>query len=79
MLHLKPVAITFTRMDETDRYGCLLSLPLTTGLPVAYLCDGPRIPEDIQKARVDSLLNLITSGLNGSAAGDGRRPERSAA
>jgi flagellar biosynthesis protein FlhF len=79
MLHLKPAAITFTRMDETDRYGCLLSLPLRTSLPVAYLCDGPRIPEDIQEARVDNLLKLITSGLNGSAVGDGRRSERSAA
>jgi flagellar biosynthesis protein FlhF len=79
VLPLNPAAITFTRMDETDRYGCLLSLPLRTGLPVAYLCDGPRIPEDIQEARVDKLLKLITSGLNGSATGDGLRPERSAA
>lgn len=78
-LPLEPQALTFTKLDETDRYGSLLSLPLKTALPVAYLSGGPRIPEDIQEARIDGLLDLITQGFDGAAAGDGRRSERNAA
>jgi flagellar biosynthesis GTPase FlhF len=45
-------------------------------LPVAYLCDGPRIPEDIRRARIDDVLELVTRGF---AYGDGRPEERNVA
>lgn len=57
-------ALSFTKLDETDRFGCLLTLPLKTELPVAYLCDGPRIPEDLRPAGIAELVDRITAGFS---------------
>jgi flagellar biosynthesis protein FlhF len=45
-----------TRCDEAVRLGGVLSTLARSGLPVAYLSDGPRIPEDLQPARAEQLV-----------------------
>ena len=38
------------RVDEAAALGGVLSLAIGSGLPVAYLSDGQRVPEDLHRA-----------------------------
>jgi flagellar biosynthesis protein FlhF len=49
----------FTKLDETDSYGCLINQVLRFHLPVAYLTAGQRVPEDIEPASTERLLRLV--------------------
>jgi flagellar biosynthesis protein FlhF len=60
---LKPKAITFTKIDETDSYGCLFTTPLKAALPVAYLSDGQRVPQDLRSAGVDEIVDMVLDGM----------------
>jgi len=50
----------FTKLDETTSLGGALSVAIEQGLPVAYYCDGQRVPEDLHPARAH---NLVTRSL----------------
>jgi flagellar biosynthesis protein FlhF len=45
-----------TRLDEAVSLGGLLSSLARAQLPIAYCCEGPRIPEDIRPARAHQLI-----------------------
>lgn len=45
-----------TKLDETTSLGSALSTVIHHQLPVAYVCDGQRVPEDMDTARSDSLV-----------------------
>jgi flagellar biosynthesis protein FlhF len=45
-----------TRLDETVTLGGLLSSLASSQLPLAYCCEGVRIPEDIRPARAHQLI-----------------------
>ena len=45
-----------TRLDESVSLGGVLSSLVRTQLPVAYCCEGSRIPEDIRPARAHQLM-----------------------
>ncbi len=45
-----------TRCDEAVSLGGVLSTLVRSGLAVAYLSDGPRIPEDLRPARAPALV-----------------------
>ena len=47
-----------TKVDETTRLGAVLSVVHDQSLPVAYLGNGQRVPEDLQVARVDVLIRM---------------------
>ncbi len=47
-----------TKVDETTRLGAVLSVIHEQSLPVAYLGNGQRVPEDLQVARVDVLIRM---------------------
>lgn len=47
---LAPAAAVLTKLDEAGRLGGALSLLLTHDLPLAHLCDGQRVPEDLHAA-----------------------------
>jgi flagellar biosynthesis protein FlhF len=51
--------LIFTRMDETSRYGSLLSLAARTRLEVSFLAQGQRIPDDLEAATKEGLLKLL--------------------
>ncbi len=46
-----------TKMDETTSLGGTLSTVMENNLPVAYMSDGQRVPEDIHIARAHTLVN----------------------
>ena len=61
---LKPSALIFTKLDETDSYGCLLTSSLKLRLPIATVCDGQRVPEDMHPADREELLDLLLDGMD---------------
>ncbi|AXA26031.1 flagellar biosynthesis protein FlhF [Pseudomonas putida] len=50
-----------TKLDETGSLGEVLSLAISHELPVAYLTDGPRIPDDLQLPRKHQLVSRAVS------------------
>jgi flagellar biosynthesis protein FlhF len=55
----RPRKLIFTRMDETSRYGSLLSLAARTRLEVSFLAQGQRIPDDLEAATKEELVKLL--------------------
>jgi flagellar biosynthesis protein FlhF len=53
---LAPSTCVLTRLDEAASLGPALSMLLRSRLPVAWLCHGPRIPDDIERARPHQLV-----------------------
>lgn len=52
-----PAGAILTKLDETTSLGNALSIVVEHGLPVAYVSDGQRVPEDLHTARAHSLVN----------------------
>lgn len=49
-----------TKVDEAERLGGALSVSIRRMLPIAYYCDGQRVPEDLYPARADRLVLRAT-------------------
>ena len=47
---LKPAACILTKVDEAASLGAVLSAVVRQDLPIAYLCNGQRVPEDLHSA-----------------------------
>jgi flagellar biosynthesis protein FlhF len=47
---MAPVACVLTKIDEAASLGAALSTILRNRLPIAYLCNGQRVPEDMHAA-----------------------------
>jgi flagellar biosynthesis protein FlhF len=45
-----PEALIVTKLDEAAALGGVLSVAIRAGLPIAYLADGQRVPEDLHLA-----------------------------
>jgi len=54
-----PTGIVITKLDETDQVGGVMHAPLGSQLPLTYLCNGARVPEDIHDAAIDRVLDAI--------------------
>jgi flagellar biosynthesis protein FlhF len=51
--------LIFTKLDETDRCGSLISLPARSDLPLAYLTNGQQVPEDLLLAEPAMVASLV--------------------
>ncbi len=51
--------VIITKLDETPRCGALYNVLTQTGLPVSYLSSGQRVPEDLQVATPQTLVDLV--------------------
>jgi len=51
--------VVITKLDETDQLGGVLHAPLSAELPITYLCNGARVPEDIHDAVIERCLDAI--------------------
>jgi flagellar biosynthesis protein FlhF len=47
---VSPAACILTKLDEAASLGAVISTALRHQMPVAYLCDGQRVPEDLHTA-----------------------------
>ncbi len=54
-----PRKLIFTRLDETETYGPILSQSVKMRRPISFLSRGQRIPEDLERATEDAILDLV--------------------
>jgi len=52
-------SLIFTKLDESGEYGDLLNQLVQTKIPVSCFTNGPHVPEDIEIATLDKLVDLI--------------------
>lgn len=55
----QPKKLLFTRLDETDRYGALVSEAARRSLPISFLATGQLIPDDLEPAVKESIANKV--------------------
>lgn len=54
-----PTEVVITKLDETVEAGGVLHAALPSSIPIAYLCNGPRVPEDIREASVEAVVDAV--------------------
>ncbi len=52
----QPQGIVLTKVDETGRLGSALSVVVDHQLPMAWITDGQRVPEDLHRASAPNLV-----------------------
>jgi flagellar biosynthesis protein FlhF len=70
---VNPEALIITKLDEAATLGGILSLAIGSHLPLAYLSDGQRVPEDLHRAapkRFWLLKNALKLSASASSAPD---------
>ncbi len=62
--------LILTKLDEAVQLGGALTLMAETQLPLAWLSEGQRVPEDIERVDVDHLIDraMVMLDQNGQAA-----------
>ena len=53
-----------TKIDETTNLGGALSVVLQHKMPIAYVCDGQKVPEDLHQARAHNLVSRAVTIAN---------------
>jgi len=56
---LRPKSITITKSDETQRHDATVAAPMLSGLPLAWMTTGQRVPEDVERATAPGLAALL--------------------
>jgi len=56
----KPASCLLTKIDETTSLGGVLSVVMRAAVPVSYVSEGQRVPEDLRPARA---LELVSSAV----------------
>jgi flagellar biosynthesis protein FlhF len=51
--------LVITRLDETRTYGNIFNLAWRSQLPLVYLSNGPRVPDDLQVAHPAQLVSAL--------------------
>jgi flagellar biosynthesis protein FlhF len=64
---LRPSCVAFSRVDDGDRVGELVSAVAGRSLPLAFVTNGPRVPDDLEGATARSLAVLLLRGGRASA------------
>lgn len=54
-----PTSLCVTKLDETDQPSALVHAPFATKLPIATLCFGQRVPEDIGPATHTEIVTRL--------------------
>ncbi len=52
-------SLVFTKLDECDQCGSLLNVPLRQDLPLSYLTNGQRVPEDLLVADPAAIAGFV--------------------
>lgn len=52
----RATSCVLTKLDEATSLGGAISMLIRSAMPLAYLCDGQRIPEDLSPARAHQLI-----------------------
>ncbi|MBN2233019.1 MAG: hypothetical protein JW781_09410 [Deltaproteobacteria bacterium] len=60
----RPAAMLYTKLDETTRYGSLVSGTRIADLPLSFFATGQLVPEDLEVASGERVAGLLL-GLDG--------------
>lgn len=52
----------FTKLDETNSIGAMLNLMIKYNKGLAYYTNGQEVPEDIEEANLEAVLNMFFQG-----------------
>lgn len=64
-----PRKLIFTRLDETESFGPIWSEAVRTAKSVSFLAGGQRVPEDLEEAAPERIVDLVLRpGAAGAAA-----------
>ncbi len=55
----QPKKLLFTRLDETERLGALVSEAARRSLPISFLATGQQIPDDLEPASKETIANKV--------------------
>jgi flagellar biosynthesis protein FlhF len=58
---LKYNSYIFTKIDETEKRGSIINQIMKNNLPISYITNGQKVPEDIEKAGKEKILKLLLS------------------
>lgn len=61
---LKPDFCIPTKLDEATSLGGLLSVAIEKSLPIASICDGQKVPDDMHKMKPYELVTRVVSRAN---------------
>ena len=64
----KPACCVLTKVDEAASLGGVISTLARTRLPIAYVSEGQRVPEDLQPARAPDLISAAVRLAKASEA-----------
>lgn len=67
VVHFRKIPLSgciFTKLDEALGIAEILSVAIQHGLPLGYLTDGQRVPEDIGIADVNALINRVLTDMS---------------
>ncbi len=56
---VNPTHVILTKLDETNTFGHFLNIPYKFGVPVAFITNGQRVPEDIFEANSVELARML--------------------
>ncbi|OQY12759.1 MAG: flagellar biosynthesis protein FlhF [Desulfobacteraceae bacterium 4572_19] len=56
---LNPKSYLFTKVDETKRCGTIIDQVINQKMPISFITNGQRVPEDIMTATKKNILELI--------------------
>ena len=59
----------FSKVDETTSLGGAISVAIEANIPVAYLCDGQAVPDDLHRARAHNLVSRSVAIMQQVGAG----------
>ncbi|GAA0815672.1 flagellar biosynthesis protein FlhF [Colwellia sp. D2M02] len=60
----------YTKLDESVSIGEIITTSIKNGLPIGYLTDGQRVPEDIKVANAEKLVTLADKMASKPANGN---------
>src|SRR5581483_7684395 len=55
----RPDYLTFTKIDETECYGAVISTAIEAAKPISLLANGQSIPEDLTQATAEALTAYL--------------------
>ncbi|MBK7395694.1 MAG: hypothetical protein IPJ34_05160 [Myxococcales bacterium] len=64
---LRADALCVTKLDETEAPAGVLHMASATRLPVAILCNGQRVPEDLREATTSAIVDLLSPAAPASS------------
>ncbi len=57
--NIGPYRVVVSKLDESGSYGTAVNLCHASGQPLSYITTGQNVPEDIQQAKVDEIIESL--------------------